>query len=97
LPIYAQNPPALAGNARRTEKKFAKLNLEILDAANSDRMAVNLLTKAYPIKHYQANPILPDVPFNDDVSVYFFLGPFKNRIQQESEEKLCTRCLKWVN
>ncbi len=68
-----------------------------MDATNSDRLVVNVLTKAYTTKHYQANPILPDVPFNDSVNVYFFFGPFKNRILQEFEGKLCTRCLKWVN
>jgi hypothetical protein len=34
LPINAPNHPASQGDARRTEKKSAKLNFEIIDAAN---------------------------------------------------------------
>ncbi len=39
LPIDAPNHPALLGDALRPEKKSAKLNLEIIDAANSVRVA----------------------------------------------------------
>jgi hypothetical protein len=56
LPIDATNHPALLGDARRTEKKSAKSNLEIIHAANSDRVAywskehccVNILAQEYP-------------------------------------------------
>jgi hypothetical protein len=37
--IDAPNHPALLGDALRPEKKSAKLNLEVIDAANSDRVA----------------------------------------------------------
>jgi hypothetical protein len=39
LPIDAPNHPALLGDALRPQKKSAKLNLEIIAAANSDRVA----------------------------------------------------------
>jgi hypothetical protein len=37
--FYAPNHPALLGDPRCSEKKSAKLNLKIIDAANSDRVA----------------------------------------------------------